>query len=105
MPFVYSSQALQRLDRTLTTERLSAYLNACRADRQAAVQLYEYNTLVSEGLYGLIQPLEVALRNSIHHVFQTDLGHNDWYDRITLAAPELRTIAEAKSNILRWGKR
>lgn len=80
------------------------YLNACKADRQAAVQLYEYNTLVSEGMYGVIQPLEVALRNSIHHVLQIDLGHNDWYDRVTLAAPEPRTIAEAKSNILRWGK-
>jgi hypothetical protein len=104
MPFTYSPTALDGLDSLLTTPRLSRYLAVCNGDRQRAIQLYEYNTRVSEAMYGLIQPLEIAFRNSIHQVLTHDLKRPDWYDMGILQTPELESISAARSSLWRWKK-
>jgi hypothetical protein len=100
MPFVYSNDALNLMDRTVTRDRLTRYLIAAKGDRCRALILYERNTYLSEGLYGVIQPLEVAVRNAIHQVMETDTARADWYDHIpSLELAEQNSIAQAKANI------
>jgi hypothetical protein len=35
-------------------------------DIERAIRVYEQNTLLAESLYGVLQGLEIALRNTIH---------------------------------------
>jgi hypothetical protein len=52
-----------------------------------------------------MQPLEISLRNSIHHVMQQDTGQAHWYDNFPLIQPkEQESIEEAKKNLKRWKK-
>jgi hypothetical protein len=100
MPFVFTDDALNSLDQSISIERLTSYLISAHGDRQKALFLYERNRVLSEGLYGMLQGLEVALRNSIHREMSADTGRSDWYDRPgTLYRPEADTVAEAKANI------
>jgi hypothetical protein len=100
MPFVYTSDALNSLDQSISIERLASYLASANGDKQRALLLYDRNRLLSEGLYGMLQGLEVALRNSIHREMSADTGRSDWYDRPgTLFQPESGTVAEAKASI------
>ena len=55
-------------------------------------------------MYGIIQPLEIAFRNSIHYVLTTDFGRPDWYDTGILEAPESESISSARSTLWRWRK-
>jgi hypothetical protein len=105
MPFVYSDAALNLMDRTVSRDRLTRYLIASNGDRCRALILYERNTYLSEGLYGVIQPLEIALRNAIHHVMANDMAKTDWYDHIPSLKPaEKNSIAQAKENIIKQRK-
>lgn len=105
MPFIYSDDALNNLDQTISTERLANYLVMVRGDRTKALRLYERNTVVGEGFYGILQALEIATRNSIHHILTTDMGRADWYDIPALLEPaEQKSILDAKTSILRGKK-
>jgi hypothetical protein len=104
MPFTYSPSALDALDMALTIPRLTQYLAASNGNRQRAIQLYEYNTRISEAMFGVIQPLEIAFRNAIHRVLTNDLGRADWYDSGVLQSPEPESISDARGNLWRSGK-
>lgn len=100
MPFVYTKDALDSLDQSISIERLASYMAAAKGDRHRAILLYDQNRQLSEGLYGLLQGLEVTLRNSIHRIMSADTARPDWYDRPqTLFQPENLAVAEAKANI------
>lgn len=84
----YSIEFLSDLDRTITRPRLSRYMTATGGNLTGALQLYEANVLLSEVLFGFLHGLEVALRNSLHTVFSTDLRVSDWYvDGLALPWP------------------
>ncbi len=82
--FVYSPEQIARLERSLSPERLAPYVTLAGGDKVAAIRLYERNTALSESLYGLLQGLEVAVRNAMHETLKTALGHADWYDHAPL---------------------
>jgi hypothetical protein len=104
MPFTYTLTALNGLETALTIPRLTRYLAHCNGDRQRAIQLYEYNTHISEAMFGVIQPLEIAFRNAIHRVLTNDLGRADWYLSGILQSPESDSITDARGNLARWKK-
>jgi hypothetical protein len=104
MPFVYSLEAQQALGRLLTQDRLRSYLSASKGDMPEALRLYEYNTRVSECLFGVIQGLEIAFRNSCHLTISAGTGRLDWYDHIGLGAQEAESVTTAKRNLLRFRK-
>lgn len=104
MPFVYSADALGNLTRAISKERLSSYLAKTASDTFRAVQLYEWSTLLSQSLYGVIQPLEIAFRNSIHRILATGTGRSNWYEYSPLRYREIETVREAKANIVRWSR-
>jgi hypothetical protein len=99
MPFVYSTDALSNLRDTISRMRLSPYVRATNGDLALAINLYEHNTLLSQGLYGVLQPLEIAFRNSLHHTLGQGIGL-DWYQRAPLRTAELQSVQDAKDKIL-----
>ena len=94
--FVYTEEILDIFEKYLSVERLAGYYDLARRDRWVAIRLYERNTELSEALYGVIQGLEVTLRNAIHNVLTTQLGTTEWYDNLEFNEPERNAIQEAK---------
>lgn len=69
-----------------------------------ALQLYQLNTKLSEALYGLLQSLEVILRNAFHEQLSVALS-TTWYDtqygsRSLLRPKEAESVRHAKDRIL-----
>jgi hypothetical protein len=54
------------LEVALSSERLQRYLVWAEHDTTNALELYKFNTQISEALYTPIQVLELVLRNTIH---------------------------------------
>lgn len=105
MPFVYNLDSQNAFYATLSRDRLTPYLSACKGDFVGAILLYEHNTKVSEALYGVIQGLEVAFRNSCHSMIANDTSQPNWYDQIGLLdSKEANTLSEAKTYITRRNK-
>jgi Abi-like protein len=102
MPFVYSVNAAVDLHRTIARDRLASYVADSKGNIVDAIWLYERNTVFSQALYGVLQPLEIAFRNSIHRVMTADTGHTDWYDRSPLKWREIESVKAAKANIIKW---
>ncbi len=93
----------------MSRARLARYMTAAGGNTELALQLYEKNLALSEGLFGLLHGLEIAVRNSIHHVLSTDIGRSDWYvdghplpfsavRRLSFTGPMNGMIADARSN-------
>src|ERR1039457_6224572 len=102
MPFVYYGNALDTLAQTIAKDRLSQYLTHSNGDIMTAIKLYERNTILSQGIYGVLQPLEIAFRNSIHRVMSTDTGQSNWYKYAPLAYREAEAVKSARHNLVRW---
>jgi hypothetical protein len=98
--FQYDDKTLVTLEKYLSPERLAAYIAYARGDRWVAIRLYERNTEISEALYGVIQALEITLRNAIHNILSEQLGGPDWYETFSLADPEREALEKARKNVL-----
>jgi hypothetical protein len=98
--FQYDEETLVTLEKYLSSERLAAYVNFARGDKWVAIRLYERNTEISEALYGVVQALEVTLRNAIHNLLSEKLGGPEWYETFSLQESERETVEEAKKNVL-----
>ncbi len=98
--FQYDDAALVTLEKYISPERLAAYIAYARGDKWVAIRLYERNTEVSEALYGVIQALEVTLRNAIHSILSEHLGGPEWFETFSLQESEREAIEEAKKSVL-----
>lgn len=67
--FSYTEEALQQLEAAFSTPRLKRYHILANNDRAQALRLYAWNTALSEAMFGVIQGLEVTLRNAVQHQF------------------------------------
>ncbi len=92
----YSEDQILAIVKSLSPDRFNSYLVQTQGDRNKAIRLYEYNTEISEALYGVIQGLEITLRNSIHRALQIGLGSADWFDHVPLQPKEAASLNEAK---------
>jgi len=97
--FEYNERQLALLEKALSTDRLAPYYLQARGDRWVAIRLYERNTKLSEALYGVLQGLEVLLRNSIHRTMTKDIGKEDWYEHVPFLDSEREQIEIAKKAI------
>ena len=77
--YSYSEDVFGELETTLSSERMSTYLEAVDGNRRKAAQLYAWNTAVSASFYSSLQALEVALRNAMHAQLASRYG-TAWYD-------------------------
>src|ERR1035438_9563708 len=98
--FEYDDKILVTLEKYISSERLAAYVNYARGDKWVAIRLYERNTEISEALYGVIQALEIALRNAIHNILSEQLGGPKWYETSIFAESEREALEDAKKKVL-----
>jgi hypothetical protein len=98
--FEYTDEVLAILEKFLSPERLAPYYSQARGDRWVAIKLYERNTELSEALYGVLQGLEVTLRNAIHNALTEGLGTASWYDKVVLEDSERDSLQEARHKLI-----
>jgi hypothetical protein len=94
-----TDEFVAKAEKFISPERLAGYYKIARGNRKIGLLLYERNTEMSEALYGVIQGLEIALRNAIHNIISKIFGQADWYDSIGLNDSEIEAIYDAKKKI------
>lgn len=96
MNFSYTPERLQALERSISPERLSHYLEEAQGDLEAAIRLYEHNARLSAALYGPLQCLEVTIRNAMNDQFCAAFGPN-WHDLdvIQLQPAQITNVQDA----------
>ena len=94
--FSYNPQFIKSIERTITRERLKRYLAATGQDMPRALLIYELNVTLSENLYGILQGLEIAVRNAMHYELTVRIGSDYWFNSIPLSQHLQRKVSEAK---------
>lgn len=82
MSFAYctlTEDELLALESTLSCDRLAGYKRATGQDRGKAIELYHWNMAMGQALYGPLQTLEVAMRNSMNRELSDRYGVR-WYE-------------------------
>lgn len=77
--FSYDARVLDRLEFSLSRERLAAYKRLALGNRERTMRLYVWNTALSEALYGPIQGVEILVRNAFHREITKKFDQN-WYE-------------------------
>jgi hypothetical protein len=92
----------EALEKTLTRERLSKYLEVAHQDLDKAIGLYEKNTRISEAFYTPLQCLEVCLRNSLNAQLANRFG-DEWFrdPQVSLNNDSTRMIFDAVEELKR----
>ncbi|MFZ0706511.1 MAG: Abi family protein [Candidatus Korobacteraceae bacterium] len=102
--FQITDEIVAAAEEYLSPERLAAYYFLARGNRKVGLLLYERNMELSEALYGVVQSLEIILRNAIHNIITQQFGHAEWYEKIGLAESEKDAITKAKHSIEEAGQ-
>ena len=94
--YIYDQAKFDCLQATISPDRLKAYITKTKGDQTKALELYLWNTALSESLYGPLQALEVSLRNALNRELCAKYGP-DWYKmtKPTLFENQANRLAEA----------
>lgn len=93
------------IEGALSLERFGRYLEWADGNRLRALELYTFNTRISEALYTPLQMLEVALRNRMHGIMTA--GHHDNWFRDTgflLVENQRQQLTKAIQDVAADGK-
>ncbi len=104
--FSYSREVVAELESTLSAERLGTYVSAVRGqDKEQALRLYAWNVALGSAFYGMLQGLEVTLRNAMHGRLAAAYGP-EWYDnpRVGLDDGGTRRIDNVKIRLGHTGR-
>ena len=102
--FEYTAANLTEIEGTLSADRLRPYQLSVGGNTELAIRLYEQNTLLAESLYGVLQGLEVSLRNTIHARLTAGYGQAEWWDVVKLEPEQAGMLRKAKDILTREGK-
>jgi hypothetical protein len=102
--FVYSTEALAKLVDSISAERLEPYLIHSKGDLAYAMRLYEWNISLSESLWGLMQTLEVSLRNAMHISLTQHFARADWYEVCPLFQEQKGVLKSVRDTLKKDGK-
>ena len=94
--FEYTPANLSEIQRTLSADRLQPYQASVGGNMELAIRLYEHNTLLAESLYGVLQGLEVSLRNTIQAQLTAGYGQAEWWDVVKLEPEQGAMLRKAK---------
>jgi Abi-like protein len=81
--FAYTPDRLIAIERSLSTERLSYYVEKCDGDLETAIRMYQLNTKLASNFYIPLQGIEIAVRNEINGQLRAQFGE-DWHDLSTI---------------------
>ena len=95
--FIYTAEFERRIGRAISTERLDAYRGVLPDAHsfERIIEIYTANMALGEALFGPIQVMEVAVRNSI--ASQLSSYHQpDWFtdNRVNLDPGSLSTLEQ-----------
>lgn len=79
MNFAYTPDRLTAIERCLSVERLSFYMDECEGDLETAIRMYQLNTKLASSFYTALQGIEVAVRNEMNDQLKAKFGEN-WHD-------------------------
>jgi hypothetical protein len=102
--FDYTPANLAELELQLSSDRLQPYRKSVGGDSERAIRLYDQNILLAESLYGILQGLEIALRNSIHVQLSASFGRPDWWNAVQLKPEQAMMLRCAEESLQRAGK-
>jgi hypothetical protein len=102
--FDYTPANLTELEIRLSSARLRPYQLSAGGGRERAIRLYEQNTLLAESLHGVLQGLEIALRNSIHAQLSASYGQPDWWNALQLKPEQAAMLRSAEVSLQRESK-
>jgi hypothetical protein len=95
-------------DRWITPARLAPFLEAARADRHVAADLYVWNARLSGACMEVIHHVEVLVRNAIHRRLSRDEPKDrvrSWLVEPAVLKPgELKAVEDAVARIRRLGR-
>lgn len=101
----YTEGKAETLLRGLSVERLSRYSELAPHDKTKQLQLYAWNTALSESLYTPIQGLEIVTRNYFHTELTKCYGEQWCYNpKIKFSHSQAQSISQAKEALLRENK-
>jgi len=87
---------MQKLEISISRERLTRYLVSAKWDLHKALKLYELNLRISQLLYGALHEFEIALRNAMHDQLTAHFRRADWYEMAPLNPVGMGMVARAK---------
>jgi len=87
---------MQKLEISISRERLHRYLVSTKSDLRNALKLYELNLRISQLLYGALHEFEIALRNAMHDQLTAHFRRADWYETAPLNPVGMGMVARAK---------
>ncbi len=97
--FTYTPVIIQNLAGSISTDRLSTYMQNSQNNKENALKLYLRNTEISAAFYMPLQSLEIALRNSLNNVLKAGFQTSTWYDTIPVDSGGKQKIEEAKKTV------
>lgn len=96
--FIYTAEFERRIEQSISSERLSSYRGILPGNDnfERTIELYTANMALGEALFGPIQIMEVALRNSIAAQL-ANFYQPDWFtdNRVGFDKQSLRTLTNA----------
>ena len=101
--FPYDAANVTALELAISAERLHPYIIRAGGSRVNAILLYERNIALSEALYGVIQGIEIALRNVLHRQLSSSPYGAMWFDTAPLGSTQAARVIEAKAKLFRDG--
>jgi len=99
--FIYNSNIINELERSISSERLSKYLIVANGHKEKALKLYLWNAEISTAFYLPLQGLEVTLRNAMHSALSIKFESAHWYDLAPLNDPAKEIIRKAKYEVMK----
>ncbi len=75
--FICQEQSIEKILKSISSERLSTYMKQVNNDHISALKLYISNIKLSESFYTPLQGLEITLRNTVHNKLSKHFG-TDW---------------------------
>ncbi|MCK6631902.1 MAG: hypothetical protein L6Q31_05955 [Fimbriimonadaceae bacterium] len=97
---------LRKTKQAVSAERLSAYQQSPQESNLTMLSRYFWNVALCEALYPTLQSLEVALRNSMHKSFSTQLGDEWWLheDMRVIESDDVDYVLQARQRVREKGK-
>lgn len=97
---------LRKTKQAVSAERLSSYQQSSQESNLTMLSRYFWNIALCEALYPTLQSLEVALRNSMHRAFSTQLGDEWWLheDMRVLEYDDVDNVIKARARLREKGK-
>ncbi len=100
--FNYSEEKISALHKGLSTARLARYANLSPHSKAKQLELYVWNTALSESLYTPIQGLEIITRNYFHEKLTDNFGA--WWNNIAFSKAQEQAILQTLEQLKKGDK-